>query len=232
MKKILYAIKTTKKYQERIDAILNTWLTDIDDYIFYSDHEDSEKNVILASADSSYLSGTLAKTLWFFNNLSNIFIADDKNILDEYDWIFFVDDDTFVNVENTKTFLETLDDNFAYGHLFTSEKDSGNPIWNLYKNILKETDCYHSGGAGFLISTESLKKITFVEYNMVFDDATIGVNLLRNGVNLVHDERFNPDLPESFGKTDKDIVNEITYHHISPEKMVELYQYVLGKNND
>lgn len=229
MKKVLYAIKTTKKYQERIDAILSTWASDANDYIFYSDHEDKEKNVIISSTDSSYLSGTLSKTLWFFNNLKNIFVTDQNNILDEYDWIFFVDDDTFVNVKKTQEFIETIEVNSAYGHMFTPKKDSGNPIWGMYKNIINDDDGYHSGGAGYLISTQSLKDINFIDYGIIFDDATVGVNLLRNGVNLIHDERFNPDLPESLGKDGSDIVDQLTYHHISPEKMIQLNGYLKDK---
>lgn len=223
MKKVLYAIKTTKKYEKRINAILNTWLEGIDDYIFYSDHEDLEKNIILSSNDSSYLSGTLSKTLWFFNNLKDIFVTDDKNILDEYKWIFFVDDDTFVNVKNLEKLLVDLNDSFVYGHLFTREKNSDNPIWNKYKNILKESDCYHSGGAGYLISTKILKSMSsFDDIGIIFDDATIGINLIRNDINLIHNEKFNPENPDFFDKDDIDIVNQITYHHIDPVRMFKL----------
>lgn len=227
MYKLLFAIKTTKKYQHRIDTILDTWLKNIDDYIFYSDHEDPEKNVVLASQDTSYLSGTLSKTLWFFNNLNKIFVEDNKTVLEEYDYIFFVDDDTYVNVNNLKQFLNTIDKKSVYGHMFTPQKNIENPIWNLYKNILKETDSYHSGGAGYIIPTNILKSVEFVDLGIVFDDAAIGINLIRNGVNLVHDERFNPENPEFYHRDNFDIINKITYHHISPSKMLELHKIVL-----
>lgn len=107
--KIFYAIKTTKRYQTRIDSILNTWLTGIDDYIFFSDHEDLDNNIILSSLDSSY-EGTLEKFLYFFNNVGSISHKDsDKSVLDYYDWIFVCDDDTFVNTKMLEKFVTECD---------------------------------------------------------------------------------------------------------------------------
>ena len=54
MKKILYSLKTTRKYENRRKSQLETWLSGIEDYIYYSDHEDIDKNIILASHDDTY----------------------------------------------------------------------------------------------------------------------------------------------------------------------------------
>lgn len=73
MKNILYALKTTKKYESRRKCQLETWLSGIENYIYYSDHEDLENNVIFTSHDDSY-QGLMEKSLYFYNNLGNIFL--------------------------------------------------------------------------------------------------------------------------------------------------------------
>ena len=55
MMKILYVIMHTQNQNERYDNVMNTWGGDVD-CIFYSDHEDFDKNIIKSSNDSSYKS--------------------------------------------------------------------------------------------------------------------------------------------------------------------------------
>lgn len=226
--KILFCIKTTRKYQDRIDSILGSWLTGIDDYIFYSDHEDKEKNVILSSTDSSYL-GCLYKTIWTLNNLKNIYITEDKNVLEHYDWICVVDDDTFVNTKKLDEYVENIDDSSVYGHLFTKTKNPENPIWNngdIKGFVLDKDYTYHSGGAGVLLPTKILTNIEFEDCGTVWDDVTVGVILTKNNIPLADSELFSPETPEFYDKDDTDIRNMITYHHISSEKMKKLYDYL------
>ena len=45
----------TQNQNERYDNVMNTWGGDVD-CIFYSDHEDFDKNIIKSSNDSSYKS--------------------------------------------------------------------------------------------------------------------------------------------------------------------------------
>lgn len=220
--KILFCIKTTRRYQNRIDSIIETWLSGIDDYIFYSDHEDSEKNVILSSHDSSYL-GCLHKTIWTLNNLKNIYLSE-ETILDYYDWICVVDDDTFVNTKKLDEYVETLDNQSVYGHLFTSTKNPENPIWTSFKPGHEYV--YHSGGAGVLFPSKIFSSVKFKECGTVWDDVTVGVILGRNNIPLVHSDLFSPETPEYYDKTDEDVVNMVTYHHINPERMKLMYDIV------
>lgn len=228
MKKILYSLKTTRKYENRRKSQLETWLSGIEDYIYYSDHEDIDKNIILASHDDTY-QGLLEKSLYFYNNLKNIFVNDSStSILDSYEWIFVADDDTFVNTKNMEKLLETFDDTCAYGYLVTPETHP-NMVWSDFSHIWKPGEGYFSGGGGILISTKSLKQINeFVDYgiNSAFEDCTMSLNLSRNGVKLTHSSFFHGTTPEVFGETDRDIVNNITYHHISEGRMYTLYEYL------
>jgi|Laugresbdmm110sd_1035091.scaffolds.fasta_scaffold00935_8 hypothetical protein len=229
MKKILYALKTTKKYESRRKCQSETWLSGIEDYIYYSDHEDLENNVIFTSHDDTY-QGLMEKSLYFYNNLGNIFLNESgKSILDSYEWIFIGDDDTFVNTKKIENLLLTCDDNCAYGYLMSQEKDSRNMVWRDFSHVWRLGENYFSGGGGILVSTKSLKKVNeFVDYgiNTAFEDCTISLNLSRNGINLIDCEFFHSTVPEYFGQTDEDIVNNITYHHISEDRMYTLYEYL------
>ena len=61
-----------------------------------------------------------------------------------YDWYLKADDDTFIFVDNLKKFLKT--------------KNSTNPVTYGYdfKNLVERG--YHSGGAGYVLSNEALKR--------------------------------------------------------------------------
>lgn len=228
MEKILYVIKTTRKYQNRINAILDTWLSGCEDYIFISDHEDVNKNIILTGTDSSY-EGVLKKSLYFYNNLNNIMCKSGMSILDYYDWILSCDDDTFVNTKMVENFLKSCDKNdlSAYCVKVSKEKYPGNPVWNEYPHVFKDGDCYFSGGGGILISTSTLKKVdNYTDYENRFDDVAIGLHLHRSGVELIDCPLFHSTHPEFYGNTDSDIVNSITYHHINHDRMYDMYNYI------
>jgi len=217
--KILFCVKTTEKYVNRIDTIIDTWLSGIDDYIFYSDHEDTERNVILSSTDSSYF-GCLHKTIWIFNNFKNIYLSD-KSVLETYDWICVVDDDTFVNTKKLDEYVENLDANSVYGDLITPTKDPENPIWKDF--VLDHEYTYHSGGGGVLVPTKLLMDIEFKQCGTVWDDVTVGVIFGKNNIPLVDSQMFKSQPPEFYGKDNEDIKNVVTYHHIKPERMRVLF---------
>lgn len=236
--KILYVIKTTKKYLNRIDTVLDTWLNGIDDYIFLSDHEDSEKNIILSSTDSGPW-GLIDKSLYFFNNAKNIFL-EGKSVLDVYDWILVCDDDTFVNTKKCNEFVMNKDtsDNVAYCSIISPQNNPENAIWAEYHDIFKQYDIfhYHSGGAGILISCNTLSKIhensnnesPFVKNGIKYEDAGISLNLIKNKVNLIDSELFCSQSPGFYGDSDENVKNKITYHHIDTEKMKTFYSILNG----
>lgn len=224
MSKILYAIKTTKKYQNRIDSVLNTWLSDVEDYIFYSDHEDVKNNIIKVCDDDSY-GGLEIKGLNFYNILKDIEINNGEKVLDFYEWLFMVDDDTFVNTKMLQKFVETADSKNAYGEIFTYETHSDNPMFSV-PTFDKKTKWY-SGGAGLLISSEALKKVNYFEnYSTRHDDVSVGINLSNFGIELIDSNLFNSQPPEFWGETDETVVEKITYHHITEDKMKLLYGIV------
>jgi hypothetical protein len=227
MTKILYCIKTTEKYKSRVDAIKNTWLDGIDDYIFYSEHEDPNDNIIKVCDDGSY-GGLEEKGVNFYNLIKHIEIEEGKNVLDYYDWLFMVDDDTFVNVKNLQKFAKKADTEKVYGEIFTYETHPDNPMYSApgFKKSYK----WYSGGAGVLVHTSVLSKMPeFINYKTRHDDVSIGLSFINNGVELIDSDNFNSQPPEFWGDSDLDIKTKITYHHINEERMEDLNKVLTTK---
>ena len=63
----------------------------------------------------------------------------------DYDWYLKADDDTFIFVDNLKSFLKT--------------KNSSQPVTYGYDFKIVVEGGYHSGGAGYVLSSTALKKL-------------------------------------------------------------------------
>ena len=63
----------------------------------------------------------------------------------DYDWYLKADDDTFIFVDNLKTFLKT--------------KNSSQPVTFGFDFKIIVEKGYHSGGAGYVLSNEALQRI-------------------------------------------------------------------------
>ena len=93
----------------------------------------------------------------------------------DYDWYLKADDDTFIFVDNLKTFLKTKNSSqpVTFGFDFRTIVDRG----------------YHSGGAGYVLSNEALQRIGLklkenIEYcpNSGTEDVDIAKCLRKLGV--------------------------------------------------
>jgi len=222
MKKVICFVNTTKKHTDRIKIIWQTWADDVDT-VFYSDHDDPEMNVIKVSNRDDYASGE-EKQINVLNHLKNLTDGEDKNLLDVYDWVFFVDDDTFVNVENLDIFIQNIDKTKVYGSIFNSQKDSENPMY--VNNIIPLDSKFPSGGAGFLVSTDTIKDIEeFKNYQTVCGDVSAGLNFHFNRVEQVDSPLFNSQNPEFYSHTKTQIDKMISYHYIkTSDEMKKLYE--------
>lgn len=221
MKKVICFVNTTKKHIDRIENISKTWAEKIDT-VFYSDHQDPENNVIKVSNRDDYASGE-EKQINVLNRLSDLTDGDDNNLLDVYDWVFFVDDDTFVNVENLEKHIDSFDEDKVYGSIFDSVKDSENPMY-VNKVIPLEAK-FPSGGAGFLVSASVIKGIKdFSNYHTVCGDVSAGLNFHFNQVEQVDSKLFNSQNPEFYGHSEDEIKEMISYHYIKTfEEMSKLF---------
>jgi len=216
MKKVICFVLSTKKYEDRIRRIENTWSKDIDT-IFYSDHEDLNRNIIKIHDQSDYRSAEIKQC-----NVLN-FIKTTKYI-HSYDWICFSDDDTFFNVKLLKQNIQDFDENKSYGNVINYENDSRNPIFNRV-DIPKDLN-YPSGGSGFFISRKVLFEIPeFKSFNSGFGDVTYGLNLYHNNKKMMHNKLLHSQPPEFYSHNDDDIINNLSYHYILDDVSMErLYQ--------
>jgi hypothetical protein len=203
--KVLAVIGTGFSMTERRFNIENTWGQDID-HIYFSDHE--EHNIIKVTDETEYTFGELKQV-----NIINVM---PDYYLDNYKWIFFADDDTFLN---TKLFYSKLDE-------FPTDKITGYiySCWPVMPDLK-----YLSGGAGFLMTTEMLKsmkgKVKYLKTG--FGDVTLGLYYKENNISLNHNNLFIPERPEHFNfKIQLHDVNKyLTVHRIKEfEEMLYLYE--------
>jgi hypothetical protein len=217
MKKILYVILHGEVYKERYYNIKDTWGKD-KDLLFYGDYEDIDKGIIKVSENKSYRSNEEKhiNVLKYFNENSNY----------NYEWFFFCDDDTFVNVNKLEELLDSFDINQIHGQILrTSEVNSV----KIPPPILE----YHSGGAGYLIHNSVLKiiskEIKFL--NTGYSDVTLGLCLRDLNLPVSNSDLFKGQPPNFYGYSNESIINHITFHYIKTKNMmIELLNNI--KKND
>ena len=136
MKNYQINILTSINCSDRIDTIRETWGKNFNELHFYSDHEDSNKQIFqVINERTDYYSCALKTKERIQQIIQNVI----------YDWYIFVDDDTFVNLNVLEKFLSDLSENNAYGRLIGNE----NP--------------YFAGGSGFVIPKKQMLKIKFIK---------------------------------------------------------------------
>lgn len=219
MEKVLILSMSTDHpvIESRRDAVLETYYKMIDQYenidmLFYSETENLEKSTIKAEADYLYkYSDNEIKHIAIFNEIK-------KRYYGKYDWYFFIDTDTFVNIPLLAKIISTFDKDYMHG-------------MNLGMSFDNIT--YLSGGAGYLISNELIPKLFEMKnYNTGFADMTLALNAKDRGIKLKHDPRFyasNPWRDKVLNPEDilkKEIHNMLTYHYVQESKMHILYNLI------
>lgn len=200
--KIAYIISTCDKYiKSRVQYQLQHSLCNVSfDDIYYLSSTPVEKTESCPKIYGWYVNDTpeeiMKKYLTFFNHYANT--------LNNYDWIFMCDDDTFIYTHRLEEFITSQSlnkNNFIYAG-------------NLLTHLNNEYCTYHSGGAGYLIS-QSLWKELFKKkrdkYAIWVDDCCIGlwVNEINNVLKMDLNNLFKMENEVSF-VGDK----LITLHHL------------------
>jgi len=222
--KILCTIKTGINHKKnRIPFLEKTWAKNID-HLYFSDYEDEEYDMIKTTDNTTYV-GAGEKGINFLNLIKDIEYNNEK-VIDIYDWFFYVDDDTFVNIDNLKNFVKTADKNKVYGYIFDSEKNPDNPMYQ--RNIISKISKFPSGGAGVLISSEVIKRVSNFEFFVVpsfgHDDVDMGLNFDMYKIEQVNSNLFNSQTPEFHCHNETQIKESITYHHVDSDLMQRLYE--------
>ena len=214
--RILFCIFTCSKYQQRQEALKNSWLKG-NDFIFLSD-KDSDNSVCLSEIDGhkSCELRQISSIDWLVKNRPN------------YDWYFFSDDDTFVNTKNL--FALKLNSEICYGKVLSRNSDRQNPCWPKYPNLTS----YLSGGAGFMISSrnmENLSALNKVKFRTGYSDLTLGIFIQMKNLILENLEGFHSDNPENLFHSDGNIMESITYHYVTPDNMLKIYEKLSSHPN-
>ena len=197
MKKILYVLLHGAINPQRHTNVVNGWAKNVD-YLFYSDHDNEEKNIIKISNRSDYYSNEE-------KHVNSIHCVNYNK--KGYEWYFFCDDDTFVNTKKLESFLETIDINSVHGSVLKG-------TWPYDPNLR-----YCSGGAGYLIHHTLLPKISdnIKLLNTGFSDVTLGIFLRQLGIDVVNHVEFKTEMPKYYGIKTEDLNKYITFHRVVNE---------------
>lgn len=217
---LLTLISTSRRNQSRIQSVNNTWAKHVD-HLFYSDHQDLENNIIKVSDDDTYPSNE-EKGINTLNQLQNL-KRNNNYVLDFYKWMYFVDDDTFVNYKLVHRMIKSFDEEKVYGFVINKNSDVGNPIFNNHR--IPENFSYIAGGTGCFISSKMVKTISeFKNYKFGYADVSFGFNFLEKNIQLVNIDNCCRDC---VAKNYTDISNIYSFHYISTDQdMSFLYNLV------
>jgi hypothetical protein len=208
MNDLIFCIITCKNFKARQEALKETWLKN-QKYIFLSDEE--KEDSLNITEIQGHASGEI-KQLDSFKHIKN------KKL--DYNWYFFCDDDTFVNVKNLRELIFKLSPFLSYGNILSFERDPLNPCWNKYGTNLR----YLSGGSGFFISNSTLNILANKDMSPQsgYGDLTLGLYMKKFMLDINHIDGLYKDKPEAFNHSLEQIKNAYTYHYIKPEEMIKL----------
>jgi hypothetical protein len=208
--RVCYIILTCQPYlKTRCEWQRRTWLSKVDMQqhaaFFLSAQADESKNVLGYGTADDYTSCP-AKYLAFLRN---------TDLSEDYDWILFVDDDTYIFHDRLLEYLSALDStqSIYVGHLLQNEYPP-----------------YMSGGAGFAMSRPFYKDV--MEYVRTepdpprtdYSDQTLGhwITAMERRPIFVHCDRLNGVTHDRCGKSPD---TELSFHYVTEAHFEEYAKY-------
>lgn len=228
MKTKFITITCEKYHENRVQSIRETWGKN-QDVVFLSDLNISPDIIGFEYLQRGY------ENIWMK------YVEMLKSWTDfNYDWYFFTDDDTFVNIDNINILLSeyNTDDMICIGHVGALNVDGtdmdGQQTGFPRNTILgKDTSLpliYVSGGAGFILSRTSFESICEYMKNLnQYDiprsyngDVTFGFWMRNSGIKVVDVTGFWWTNPKDLKHDAEKIKSSFTYHYIDSDYMTEI----------
>lgn len=231
IEKTQFIVLTCDKYlNTRVKSIKNSWGKKVN-IVYLTDTYSDEDSIIGYNTPKTY-EGIQDKYYSFFKNYD----------FSKYEYYFFVDDDTFVNiVEFNNITIFDSHENLILGkelHLNEDGTDkNGNPTgYPMHKIRGKNTGLpltYPSGGAGFIITRTTCKKIqNFLNDGLgeipfsAHSDVTVGFWLRSVGTEMRHSDLFFGSSIYNLNNFEKMVYDKerkfLTFHYINEIDMVNL----------
>ena len=205
--KVCFVILTCEAYfNTRVKWLLETCLKDVEkNDLYFLSAKSIEPNIYGWNTPDNYESCPL-KYVRFFQNLKL-----------DYDWYYFMDDDTFVFPERLYKFLS-----------YFNEKDSlymGRRCDHISYPI------YMSGGAGFIISKPLyLELVNFIRntsedklFPSIHGDLSLGHWLSNIPKKIIESKLFN----SSLHKDENELKNCISFHYLKIEQHYKFYHNIM-----
>ncbi|CAF1029425.1 unnamed protein product [Adineta ricciae] len=150
-----FILTAPKYFLTRAKAINETWAPRCDRYFFVSEYMEDmmtseQLNITrhlpiapLKELNVGYSHLTQKSTLSFIHAY--------ENYLNDYEWFVKADDDTYMVVENLKTFLseQNASEPITFGYNFKV---------NMSVHFILVSKGYHSGGAAYVLSREAVRR--------------------------------------------------------------------------
>jgi len=217
---ILIFILHCEKYKDRVSYIKEYYSKFISvDFVFYSDYEDIGNNVLKVSYSSDYSSNEI-------KHINILNLIKDSGIYEKYKLIFFVDDDTFINMNKfvsicTKFQNEINDKYWMCGQMLCKENNNDNPVFKKHPRLQ-----YLSGGAGYLMKSNLFNYIPKFKMHFTnYADFTLGLNLLNYSNIKLHDSKmFHSQKYEYYNINRADLKEYVTFHYVKSKEDFEFYR--------
>jgi len=204
-----YIILTCEKYlNTRAKWVLENSLHKVDKKdIYFLSCETKEPNIYGWNTPDNY-DGCPMKYIKFFQNMTL-----------DYDWYFFMDDDTFI-------FTDRLNE-------FISKYDKNEPLYIGNRCESYSFPIYMCGGSGFLLTKPLyLSLIQFIRQNRedelvksVYGDLLIGLWLTDLKKTVIEINAFNSTLH----KNDDELNTCISFHYLKNEDHYKFYKLLIDK---
>lgn len=225
----------------RVSVIRETWAINVNCVFLIDSDLYGDPSLIGYNTPRTY-DGIQEKYIKFFMNYN----------FEDFEYYFFTDDDTFVitkNLENES--VPDPDELFCLGrHLILTEtgmdKWGNNTNYPLERISGSDTHLplnYLSGGSGFILPRKSCNAIKeYLKNKEPLDiprsahgDVSIGFWMRACNINLIPSNNFwwaTPEvLPNNTWEKYEDDGTALTFHYVSPQKMLELNSKYNLENN-